>query len=80
MRVTMPPPAVPGLIVTYSRIVLRRPTTRDDSSPLIFEVLRLEPDRGEREDPRPLADRRMPIDDDMRAQHHPGPERHMLRR
>ncbi len=45
---------------------------------MIFEVLRLEPDRGEREDSRSLGDRRMAVDDDMRAQHHPGPERHIL--
>src|SRR5271169_5632567 len=33
MRVTIPPPVVPGFIVTYSRIVLRQPTIKDDSSP-----------------------------------------------
>src|SRR5579885_1397967 len=32
-RVTMPPPVVPGFIVTCSRIVLLRPMTRDDFSP-----------------------------------------------
>ena len=74
----MPPPAVPGLIVTYSRIVLSATDDERRFLAVIFEVLRLEPDRGEREDPRPLADRRMAVDHDMGAQHHPGPERHML--
>ena len=33
---------------------------------LVFQILRLEPDRGERKDSRPLADRRAPVDHDMR--------------
>src|SRR5207302_2941924 len=32
-RVTMPPPSVPGFIVTYSRIVLWRPMLNEESSP-----------------------------------------------
>src|SRR5436309_817384 len=36
-RVTMPPPSVPGFIVTCSRIVLWRPITRRDFSPRYFK-------------------------------------------
>ena len=66
MLVTMPPPAVPGFIVTYSRIVLRQPMTSKRFLAAIFEVLRLLPDRGERENPRAGADRRAPVDHDVR--------------
>src|SRR5438445_524474 len=40
----------------------------------IFEVLRLQADRGERKDARPLADYRAPLDDDMRHQPDAGAE------
>ena len=45
---------------------------------LVFQILRLEADRGEREDSRPLADRRAPIDDDMRLKTDPGAEHDIL--
>ncbi len=44
----------------------------------IFEILRLEPDRGERKNARSLADCRMPVDDHVRTKAHPGAEGHML--
>ena len=71
-RVTMPPPVVPGFIVTYSRIALRRPIVKRRRLAAIFQILRLEPDRGERKNARSLADRRTPVDDDVRSKAHPG--------
>src|SRR6266849_10736580 len=44
----------------------------------VFQVLRLEADRGEGEDPGPLADRGPPVDHDMRFEADAGAEHDML--
>ena len=54
-----PPPAVPGFIVTPSRMMQSSPIVRRHRLAAIFEVLRLVADRSERENARARADRRV---------------------
>ena len=54
--VSMPPPSVPGFMVTPSRIRQSLPMRERGGLALVLEVLRLVPDRGEREDARARAD------------------------
>ena len=64
-RVMPPPPAVPGCIVTCSRIWLLRPITSSVSSPRYLQILRPMAEAGEGEDAAARAERGPAGDHDM---------------
>ena len=61
----MPPPSVPGFMVTPSRMMQSVPIVSVARLALVLEILRLVADRGERKDARARADRGRPGDDDV---------------
>ena len=64
----MPPPSVPGFIVTPSRMMAVGADRQRRRLALVLEVLRLMADRGERKDARARADRGAAGDDDVADQ------------
>ena len=66
--VAMPPPSVPGFMVTPSRIRQSAPIVERRGLALVLQVLRLVADRGEREDARARADRGAAGDHDVADQ------------
>ena len=76
-RVTPPPPAVPGFIVTCSRMRLRAPMTSSTGSPRYFRSCGRWPSeaKGKISVASPIAVRAG--DDDVAVQHDARPERHL---
>ena len=70
MLVSSPPAAVPGFMVTPSRIRQSAPDAQARRLAAVFQVLRLVAQRREGEDPGPGTDRGAPGNHDMRQELH----------